>query len=98
MTTALYLLLSLLAGLAFYLACAHQRLRPALRSRARVLRVAAWSLALLATFAAIAGMGVWAGVFAALTALMLALVVLPYLDAWRQLRATRAVEGEEHVG
>lgn len=98
MTTVLYLLLSLLAGLAFYLACAHQRLRPALRARARALRVAAWSLSGLATVAAVAGMGVWAGVFAALTALMLVLVLLPYLDAWRQLRAQAANRRTSDVG
>jgi hypothetical protein len=98
MTTGLYLLLALLAGLAFYLASAHQRLRPALRPRSRQLRIAASVLTVLAAIAAIAGMGVWAGVFAALTALMLVLVALPYLDAWRQLRAQAANRRTSDVG
>jgi hypothetical protein len=98
MTTALYLLLALLAGLAFYLASAHQRLRPALHARSCPLRIAASVLAVLAAIAAIVGMGVWAGVFAALTALMLVLVVLPYLDAWRQLRAQATNRRTPDVG
>ena len=53
----------------------------------------AWLCMALATVAAIAALGLWAGVFAALTALMLVLVVLPYLDAWLQLR-----KGRRHVG
>ena len=98
MTTVLYLLLSLLAGLAFYLACAHQRLRPGLRSRKRALRFVATGLAVLATVAAVAGMGLWAGVFAVLTALMLALGALPYFDGWRQLRAQAGTRRTSDVG
>jgi uncharacterized membrane protein len=97
-TTVLYLLLSLLAGLAFYLACAHQRLRPALRARKRTLRIAASVLTVLAVVAAVVGMGPWAGVFAVLTALMLVLVALPYFDAWRQLRAQAANRRLSDVG
>ncbi|MDQ7760511.1 hypothetical protein RAB70_03615 [Xanthomonas sontii] len=83
--TAGYLLAAALAALAFYLATAHQRLRPAWRRHARALRVAGTLLCAVALGAAIAALGVWAGVFAALSATMLAAVALPYLDAWRQL-------------
>ena len=95
---ALYLLLSLLAGLGFYLACAHQRFHPGLRARKRSLRVVAWACSLLAIAAAVAAMGVWAGVFAALTAVMLVLVLLPCIDAWRQLRVLPSTGGDRHVG
>ncbi|MGS1119053.1 hypothetical protein [Rhodanobacter sp. UC4436_H3] len=80
--TAIYLCLSVLAALGFYLSNAHQRLWLG----ARALRVAAWVATATATVAAIAALGPWAGVFAVLTAVMLVLVLLPYLDAWRQLQ------------
>jgi len=92
-TTALYLLAAPLAALAFYLATAHQRLRPRWRPHARALRVAGAVLSTLALVAAIAALGVWAGTFAALSALMLAAVALPFLDAWRQLRGGHADVG-----
>ncbi|MCW0393506.1 hypothetical protein NB696_002194 [Xanthomonas sacchari] len=85
LATAGYLLAAALAALAFYLATAHQRLRPAWRRHARALRVAGTLLCVAALGAAISALGVWAGVFAALSATMLAAVALPYLDAWRQL-------------
>lgn len=84
--TASYLLLSTLAALGFYLASAHQRLLPGARAHAGALRIAAWLATALATAAAITALGTWGGVFAALTTLMLALVLLPHLDAWRQLQ------------
>ena len=85
LTTALHLLAASLAALAFYLATAHQRLRPGWRRHARALRMVGALLSTLALVAAIAALGVWAGTFAALSALMLAAVALPFLDAWRQL-------------
>ncbi|MFT3763668.1 MAG: hypothetical protein QM761_13890 [Pseudoxanthomonas sp.] len=95
--TAACLFLSLLAALGFYLACAHQKLWPAARGHVRALRAAAWLCVALATAAAIAALGVWAGVFATLTAVMLAAVLLPYFDGWRQARA--AIRKEHgHVG
>lgn len=87
--TLLYLLSGLLAALAFYLATAHQRLWPALRARARLLRLLAWWFTLACLLAAIQALGPWAGAFAALSALMLALVALPYADAWWQSRSVR---------
>lgn len=93
LATIAYLLAAALAALAFYLATAHQRLRPAWRRHARALRLAGALLCLAALLAAIAALGVWAGVFAALSATMLAAVALPYLDAWRQLRGGHADVG-----
>ena len=87
--TATYLFFSTLAALGFYLASAHQRLRPGARTHARALRIAAWLATALATAAAIVALGTWGGVFAAMAALMLALVLLPLLDAWRQLQQDR---------
>jgi hypothetical protein len=84
--TALYLLFSVLAGLGFYLGTRHQRLWAPAQARHAQLRAAAWLCSAAATAAAMAALGVWAGVFAALTAVMLVMVVLPYLDAWRALR------------
>lgn len=87
--TLLYLASGALAALAFYLATAHQRLRPSLRVHARMLRLGAWWLALASLLAAIQALGPWAGAFAALTVLMLGMVALPYADAWRQTRSAR---------
>jgi hypothetical protein len=91
--TALYLMSSLLAGLGFYLATAHQQFMPGIRAQARLLRTGAWLCTLLALFGAIRLLGVWAGVFAALTAVMLVAVLLPYLDAGLQ-----GLRRKRHVG
>lgn len=88
--TVAYLFLSLLAALGFYLSSAHQRLWPAAHSRATALRAAAWAGTVASLAVAIARMGLWAGVFSALTALMLALVLLPYADAALRLRRREA--------
>lgn len=82
--TAAYLFFSFLAALGFYLSSAHQQLLPA--TRARAFRAGAWTGTIVASVVAILHLGVWAGVFSALTALMLALVLLPYVDAALQLR------------
>lgn len=91
--TFLYLALAGIAALAFYLATAHQQLWPAVRARARLVRGMAWIVAALAAWAAITAAGVWAGVFAALTAFMATAVALPWLDNARRLRRER-----RHVG
>ena len=91
--TALYLLSSLLAGLGFYLATAHQQFLPRLRAQARLVRTGAWLCTLLAVLAAIRALGIWAGAFAALTAIMLVAVLLPYLDAGLQ-----GLRRKRHVG
>jgi TctA family transporter len=89
----LYLLPALAASLAFYLACAHQRFVPSAVAKKRPLRAFAWLCTLLSIALAYVQLGVWAGVFAALTALMTGLVALPYLDAWWYAR-----QEKPHVG
>ena len=91
--TTLYLLLSLLAALAFYLVTPHQRLWAGAASRRGLLRATAWSLSVLATATAVVALGPWAGLFAALTAWMLVAALLPYADAWRAQR-----KEARHVG
>ncbi len=87
--TAAWLILSVLTALACYLASPHQRLCPRVQPRHRLLRFAAGAGAILATAIAVVELGWWPGVFAALTAQMLALVLLPYVDAWRSGRSAR---------
>jgi hypothetical protein len=89
--TWLYLLSGLAAALAFYLSTAHQRMWPALRVRARGLRLAGWLLCAVSLATAMLALGPWAGGFAALTMLMLGMVALPYADAWWQARRARDV-------
>lgn len=84
--TAAYLFLSFLAALGFYLSSAHQRLLPSVPMRVGRLRMTAWAGTAVALVVAVLHLGLWAGVFSALTALMLALVLLPYVDAARRLR------------
>ena len=93
MKSVLYLLPALVASLAFYLACAHQRFSPGAIAKKRPLRIVAWLCTLLTLALAHVQLGVWAGVFAALTALMTGWVALPYLDAWWQARKEK-----RHVG
>ncbi len=77
-----YAVLPILTGAALvYLASAHQRLR-----RVRlpaVARAAGWLLMLAGTIAWLADSGIGAGVAGALTTVMLAWVLLPYLSWWR---------------
>lgn len=93
MKSVVYLLPALAASLAFYLACAHQRIVPGAEARKRPLRAIAWLCALLSVVLAYTQLGVWAGAFAALTALMAGLVALPYVDAWWHGR-----QEKRHVG
>jgi len=95
--TAAWLALSLLSALGVYLASTHQRLWPRAHGQAGVLRILAALCAVAAIAVAIAAMGVTAGVFSVLTAIMLAAVLLPWLDAWRQLRG-QAREARGRVG
>jgi hypothetical protein len=84
--TVLYALLPTLAGAALvYLASAHQRLRAA--PLPRPARVAGWLLMLAGTVAWLSAAGVGAGVAGALSTMMLAWVLLPYLAWWRVARA-----------
>lgn len=76
------LLLALTAGLACYLASPQRRLW--LGSSLRFWRWLAVACALAALIVWIRALGIFAGVFACLSALMLAWVVLPYLGAMRR--------------
>jgi hypothetical protein len=91
--TIIYLFLSMLAALGFYLSSAHQGIWPRASAHARALRGAAWVVTAAATATAIIVLGSWAGVFAAMTALMLALVLLPHADAWQRLQRGNRNEG-----
>ncbi|NHZ41547.1 hypothetical protein [Massilia aquatica] len=73
-----------LAALALYLASPHQCLWAA--APRRPLRALALPLCAASVLAASHGYGFWCGVFISLSALMLALVALPYLDAWSRRR------------
>lgn len=91
--TMAYLLLSVLSAQGFYLSTPHQRLWAGAAARRGILRIAAWVLCVMAMAAAIVALGIWAGVFAALTSWMLCAALLPYFDAWRARR-----KGTGHVG
>lgn len=80
--TALWLSLTWLAGTGFYLACAHQRFCHVDAASRRWLRIGGWLSTAAAVVAASVALGVWPGIFAAMTSLMLVLVALPYLDVW----------------
>lgn len=91
--TLLYLSLSLFSASAFYLASPHQQLWARMAAHRTLARATAWLSAVLAVAMGIVALGVWAGVFSALTAWMSGVVALPYLDAWRRTR-----KGVAHVG
>lgn len=88
-STLFYLLTATLAALLFYLASARQQFWPAATSKVKPLRVLALLLSVLAWAFAGVALGVWAGFFATLAVLMLAFVVLPFIDAYRR---------KQHVG
>lgn len=91
----LSILLAGLAGLGFYLSSRHQALWPGAARRVAPLRAAAVAVLLAALALAGSGYGLWRGLFVVFSGLMLALVALPYLDAWR--RGARRT-GDRHVG
>lgn len=80
-----------LAALCLYLASPHQQLWRAALRRQWLLRCLSVPLAAGAVAAAVDAYGLWSGVCMALAGLMAALVLLPYLDAWRR-------KGGSHVG
>lgn len=75
-----------MAGLCCYLSSRHQTLWRGAARRARSLLCAAALAVTLAVLLASPGHGVWGGLFIALSGVMLALVVLPFVDAWRRSR------------
>ena len=84
-----YLLTASLAAVLFYLASTQQKLWPAAVVKGKLLRALAWFLVVLAWIFAALAIGIWAGFFATLTMLMLVLVALPFIDAYRR---------KQHVG
>lgn len=84
MMAVLATILSLGSSVVFYLCSARQRMRVmALATRWRWL---AWLLAALSAATWIAAAGTGAGLFAALTSLMLGCVLLPYGTWWLESR------------
>ncbi len=88
-STLLYLLTATVAALLLYLASARQQPWPPAASKVPLLRVLALLLSALAWAFAGSALGVWAGFFATLAVLMLVLVALPFIDAYRS---------KQHVG
>jgi hypothetical protein len=88
-STLVYLLTATVAALLLYLASARQQLWPAAANKVKLLRVLALLLSLLTWAFAGAALGIWAGFFATLAVLMLVLVALPFIDAYRS---------KQHVG
>ncbi len=87
--TLAYLLTATLAAVLFYLASARQQFWLAAAGKLKLIRaLACLSSGLAWVFAALA-IGIWAGFFATLTTLMLVLVALPFIDAYRS---------KQHVG
>lgn len=81
MTVLCALLLTLAGATLIYLASARQRLRAA--SLPLSARMAGWLLVLAGTTTWLSAAGVGAGIAGALTTLMLAWVLLPYVAWWR---------------
>ncbi|HEX5342355.1 MAG TPA: hypothetical protein VFX55_07675 [Duganella sp.] len=80
-----------LAALCLYLASPHQSLWRAALRRQGLLRWLAAPLLAGSVASAVETHGFWCGVCIALAGFMTALVVLPYLDAWRR-------KGARYVG
>lgn len=81
----LSVLCAALGALCTYLATPHQRLSRPITRRAACQLIALIGC-LLSLLLAIHRLGLWAGVFTALTAFMLTAVILPYVDVYRQQR------------
>lgn len=82
----LSVLCAALGALCIYLATPHQRLSRRLIARRATCRLIALISGLLSLLLAMQRLGLWAGVFTALTAFMLTAVLLPYVDVYRQQR------------
>jgi len=80
-----------LAALCLYLASPHQSLWPGALRRQAFLRGLSVPLMVGSIATAADNYGVWCGVCMTLSGFMATLVVLPYMDAWRQ-------KGSRHVG
>ena len=84
-----WIALAVIAALAFYLSTTHQRCWKSAQFHAQRWRLVGCIAGVLSTGSAILAIGTWPGVFAAFTAMMLAMVILPYVDAWRHSRRGR---------
>lgn len=87
----LSLLAASLATLGFYLSSPHQGIWPGAAGHAGRLRAGAILASVCAVLLAGIAYGAWCGLLIALSGLMLVLVALPYLDAWRRQRSHHAV-------
>lgn len=83
MLSIVYISFALFAAACFYASVPHQRLWPRRPNLKGALRAVGLLLCLFALGVAALALGFWSGLFAALTALMLGCVLLPYIDAWR---------------
>jgi len=90
--TALYIIAAALAGICFYLSTPHQGFVEGAAAQARALCGLGVVFTALAVMLAERILGAWPGVFAALTALMLTCVLLPYCDAWRKRSHPHSVD------
>lgn len=81
--TILYLLSATVGAVLFYLASPRQKLWPIEQINMLWLRISAGIFCLLSWCSAALTLGFWTGFYAALTALMLVLVALPFIDAYR---------------
>jgi len=79
------IVLAWLSAACLYLASPHQSLWLAARAQLRLLRVSATVAAIASVWLAAIDCGVACAFFIVLSAFMLALVALPYLDAWRKV-------------
>lgn len=82
----------MLAAVCLYAGSSHQRLFLRIQRHQAALRAGGGLLCVVAIFVAAQSLGFWAGFFAALTAVMLGCVLLPYVDAWRAQRNERHVD------
>lgn len=82
-------LCAVLGALGAYLATPHQRLSRRLIGWRTTCRLIAGLSGLSSVLLSVHRVGLWAGVFTALTAFMLAAVLLPYVDVYRQQRHPR---------
>lgn len=94
--TCVYLLAAAAAATLFYLSTLHQRLWQRTPRWVRPLRAGGVALFALSLACGSAALGIWAGIFAAMTAVMLAAIVLPCVGLWHQARVQR--RQVRHVG
>lgn len=85
----LSVLCATLGALCIYLSTSHQQFSRRLTAWRTTCRLSALISCVSAVLLAMQHVGLWAGVFTALTAFMLAAVLVPYLDVYRQQHPSR---------